>query len=61
MLGKLALTVNGPEPGTCPFGGQQVPLTSIIFRQAAIFGGIRRRIIATAAKPILEQPSGGLV
>ena len=38
MLGKLALTVNGPEPGACPFGGQQVPLTSIIFRQAAIFG-----------------------
>jgi hypothetical protein len=38
MLGKLALTVNGPEPGMCPFGGEQVPLTSIIFRKAAIFG-----------------------
>jgi hypothetical protein len=38
MLGKLALTVNGPEPGTCPFGGQQVPLTAIVFRKAAIFG-----------------------
>lgn len=38
MLGKLALTVNGPEPKACPFGGQQIPLTSIIYRQAAIFG-----------------------
>ena len=38
MLGKLALTVNGPEPKECPFGGQQIPLTSIIFRKAAIFG-----------------------
>jgi hypothetical protein len=38
MLGKLALTVNGPEPGVCPFGGEQVPLTAIIFRKAAIFG-----------------------
>ena len=38
MLGKLALTVNGPEPRRCPFGGEQVPLTSIIFRKAAIFG-----------------------
>jgi Endo-alpha-N-acetylgalactosaminidase len=39
MLGKLALTVNGPEPDKCPFGGQQVPLTAIVYRKAAIFGG----------------------
>ena len=39
MLGKLALTVNGPEPSRCPFGGEQVPLTAIIYRKAAIFGG----------------------
>jgi Family of unknown function (DUF5696) len=38
MLGRLALTVNGPEPKECPFGGRQIPLTSIIFRKAAIFG-----------------------
>lgn len=38
MLGKLALTVNGPEPRSCPFGGEQVPLTAIVFRKAAIFG-----------------------
>ncbi len=39
MLGKLALSVNGPEPRPCPFGGQQVPLTAIVYRKAAIFGG----------------------
>jgi hypothetical protein len=39
MLGKMALTVNGPEPAACPFGGEQVPLTAIIYRKAAIFGG----------------------
>ena len=39
MVGKLSLSVNGPEPGTCPFGGEQVPLTSIVYRKAAIFGG----------------------
>ena len=39
MAGKLALTVNGPEPTNCPFGGQQVPLTAIVYRQATIFGG----------------------
>jgi Endo-alpha-N-acetylgalactosaminidase len=38
MLGKLALSVNGPEPRPCPFGGQQVPLTAIVYRRAAIFG-----------------------
>ena len=38
MLGKLALSVNGPEPRPCPFGGQQIPLTAIIYRKAAIFG-----------------------
>jgi hypothetical protein len=38
MLGKLALSVNGPEPRTCPFGGQQIPLTAIVYRKAAIFG-----------------------
>lgn len=38
MLGKMALTVNGPEPRHCPFGGEQVPLTAIVFRKAAIFG-----------------------
>jgi hypothetical protein len=39
MLGKLSLSVNGPEPGKCPFGGEQVPLTAIVYRKAAIFGG----------------------
>jgi len=39
MLGRLALTVNGPEPAACPFGGEQVPLTAIVYRRAAIFGG----------------------
>jgi hypothetical protein len=39
MVGKLALTVNGPEPSACPFGGEQVPLTAIVYRKAAIFGG----------------------
>lgn len=39
MIGKLALTVNGPEPAACPFGGEQVPLTAIVYRKAAIFGG----------------------
>jgi hypothetical protein len=38
MLGKLALSVNGPEPRECPFGGEQVPLTAIIYRKAAVFG-----------------------
>ena len=39
MAGKLALTVNGPEPAGCPFGGEQIPLTSMVYRKAAIFGG----------------------
>ncbi len=39
MLGKLALSVNGPEPRACPFGGQQIPLTATVFRKSAIFGG----------------------
>jgi hypothetical protein len=39
MAGKLALTVNGPDPVPCPFGGEQVPLTAIVYRKAAIFGG----------------------
>jgi hypothetical protein len=39
MVGKLALTVNGPEPSSCPFGGEQIPLTAIVYRKAAIFGG----------------------
>ena len=38
MLGKLALSVNGPEPRECPFGGEQVPLTAVIYRKAAVFG-----------------------
>ncbi len=38
MLGKLALTVNGPEGRECPFGGEQAPLTAIIYRKAAIYG-----------------------
>ncbi len=39
MLGKLSLSVNGPEPQACPFGGEQIPLTAIVYRKAAIFGG----------------------
>jgi len=39
MAGKLALTANGPEPAACPFGGEQIPLTAIVYRKAAIFGG----------------------
>jgi hypothetical protein len=38
MLGKLALSVNGPEPRECPFGGEQIPLTAVIYRKAAVFG-----------------------
>jgi hypothetical protein len=38
MLGKLALSVNGPEPRECPFGGDQVPLTAVIYRKSAVFG-----------------------
>jgi hypothetical protein len=39
MAGKLALTVNGPEAAACPFGGEQIPLTAIVYRKVAIFGG----------------------
>ena len=39
MVGKLALTVNGPDPASCPFGGEQIPLTAIVYRKAEIFGG----------------------
>jgi hypothetical protein len=39
MLGKLSLSVNGPEPRACPFGGDQIPLTAIVYRKATIFGG----------------------
>jgi hypothetical protein len=38
MLGKLALSVNGPEPRECPFGGEPAPLTAVIYRKAAVFG-----------------------
>ena len=38
MLGKLALTVDGPEPRPSPLGGEQIPLTAIIYRKATIFG-----------------------
>ncbi len=39
MLGKLALSVDGPSPRACPFGGESVPLTAMVYRKAAIFGG----------------------
>ncbi len=39
MLGKLALSVDGPSPRRCPFGGEPVPLTAMVYRKAAIFGG----------------------
>jgi hypothetical protein len=38
MLGKLALTVDGPEPAPCPFGGEQIPLTAMVYRKSTIFG-----------------------
>jgi hypothetical protein len=38
MVGKLALTVDGPEPRTSPLGGEQIPLTAIVYRKSAIFG-----------------------
>jgi len=38
MLGKLALSVDGPESRPCPFGGEPVPLTSIVYRKSAIYG-----------------------
>jgi hypothetical protein len=38
FLGKLALTMNGPEEGNCPFGGEAVPLAAILYRKSAIWG-----------------------
>lgn len=38
MLGKLALTMNGPEEGACPFGGEAVPMAAVIYRGSAIWG-----------------------
>ena len=38
MLGKLALTVDGPEPRPSPLGGEQIPLTAIVYRKSTIFG-----------------------
>ena len=38
MAGKLALTVDGPEPRPSPLGGEQIPLTAIVYRKSAIFG-----------------------
>jgi hypothetical protein len=38
MLGKLALTVDGPEPRPSPLSGEQIPLTAIVYRKSTIFG-----------------------
>jgi hypothetical protein len=38
MVGKLALSVDGPEPKPCPFGGDQILLTAIVYRKSTIFG-----------------------
>jgi len=38
MLGRLALTVDGPEPRPSPLGGEQIPLTAIVYRKSTIFG-----------------------
>jgi hypothetical protein len=38
MVGKLALSVNGPEPRDCPFGGEPIPLTAMIYRKSAVYG-----------------------
>ena len=38
MLGKLALSVDGPEPRPSPLGGEQIPLTAIVYRKSTIFG-----------------------
>ncbi len=38
MVGKLALSVDGPEPKPSPLGGEQIPLTAIVYRKATIFG-----------------------
>ena len=38
MVGKLALSVDGPEPKPSPLGGDQIPLTAIVFRKSTIFG-----------------------
>jgi hypothetical protein len=38
MLGKLALTMNGPEERPCPFGGEAVPMAAVIYRGSAIWG-----------------------
>ena len=38
MVGKLALSVDGPEPKPSPLGGEQIPLTAIVYRKSAIFG-----------------------
>ena len=38
MVGKLALSVDGPEPRPSPLGGEQIPLTAIVYRKSTIFG-----------------------
>jgi hypothetical protein len=38
MLGRLAVTMNGPVETRCPFGGEPVPMAAVIYRGSAIWG-----------------------
>jgi len=38
FIGKLAVTADGTGNGTCPFGGEPIPLVAAIYRKSAIWG-----------------------
>ena len=39
FIGKMALTMNGPDGSKLPFGGEAIPLLPTVYRAAAIWGG----------------------
>ena len=39
FIGKMALTMNGPNGSCCPFGGEAIPLFPTVYRGSAIWGG----------------------
>jgi hypothetical protein len=38
FIGKLSVTADGVGGGSCPFGGEPIPLLAAIYRKAAIWG-----------------------
>jgi hypothetical protein len=38
FIGKLSVSMDGPGISNCPFGGEAVPMLSMIYRGAAIWG-----------------------